>query len=43
MRKALVILALLLVASFAFCADVDTYCYSCLSATEQMAYLAIQD
>ena len=43
MRKALLILVLLLVGFLAFASEVDTYCYSCLSGTEQLAYMAIKD
>ena len=45
MRKAVTAFLILLVCSFAFSLDteVDTYCYSCLSASEQIAYMAIND
>ena len=43
MHKAIVILVLALILFPAFASDVDTYCYSCLTATEQIAYQAIKD
>ena len=43
MRKTIVVLVLLLVFASVFASDVDTYCFNCLTAPEQIAYLAIKD
>lgn len=43
MRKTIVVFVLLLVFASAFASDVDTYCFNCLTAPEQIAYLAIKD
>ena len=43
MRKAFVVLLVLVLGFCAFAMEVDTYCYSQLTVTEQIAYQAIRD